>query len=215
MKTKNVKNEKIPEIRCVKTKKKPARLFSSLPVRTRHPAMARHRTSARDCELLASATGATPEKMRLTSRAKTDPPPTAKGAARNTSELEVITSSSPIMSTPASDEDEDEDDDALVTILVDRCRRRSSAAPDEAAVPAPPLPQPTNPPIAVLVVGDDDVLTAPPTVPPATRGDVPTVRQQPFAAGPLDGITAPHVVGRCVMMDEDAMHAILCFFPVH
>ena len=179
--------------------------------------MARHRTSARDCELLASETGATPEKMRLTSRAKTDPPPTAKGAARNTSELEVITSSSPV-SIPASeddDDDDDDDDDALVTILVDRRLSRSlAAAPDEAAVPAPPAPQPTPPP-EFLVMAEDE-LTAPPTVPPVTLGQcfpTTTVRQRPFA-GPLAGIAAPHAVGRCVMMRdaETTMHA---FVPVH
>ena len=172
--------------------------------------MARHRTSARDCELLASETGATPEKMRLTSRAKTDPPPTAKGAARNTSELEVITSSSPV-SVPASEDDDDDDDDALVIILVDRRLSRSLAAvPDEAAVPAPPAPQPTPPPIFHVV---EDALTAPPTVPQVTRGGVPTVRQQPFA-GHLAGIAGPHAVGRCVMMRdaETTMHAIV---PVH
>jgi hypothetical protein len=58
------------------------------------PAMPRHSTSARDCAEDASATGATPERMRFSKSAATETPPTTRGDARTASSLLLTQSSS-------------------------------------------------------------------------------------------------------------------------
>ena len=82
------------------------------PVRIRQPAIARHRTSARDWEEPASATGATPESTRLRRRATTEAPPATRGAARTASELDVTQSAS---GSDSGEDGEEEEEDAART----------------------------------------------------------------------------------------------------
>jgi|AntAceMinimDraft_5_1070358.scaffolds.fasta_scaffold90813_1 hypothetical protein len=102
--------------------------------------MARQRTSARDCELLASATGATPERTRLRSSVRTEPPPTASGAARNESLLDITTSASSAPAAASAPEDEDAEEGLLAAPATTAVRRNGRDARCTVGGPLPALP---------------------------------------------------------------------------